>query len=172
MDMAENLGKRYTQEKKEAVLKRMMPPNNEKISAISKEQGITEATLYKWRKEAREKGIATPGDGQVSEKWSSQDKFLVVLETFTMNEAEMGAYCRKKGLYKEQIKAWQATCLNANGSELNLSKQLNQELKEERKKTKTVEKDLIRKEKALAEAAALLLLRKKAQAIWGDQEDG
>jgi transposase-like protein len=169
--MAENLGKRYTLENKEAILKRMMPPNNEKISVISKELGITEATLYKWRKEARVKGSATPGDGQVSEKWSSQDKFLVVLETYTMNEAELAEYCRKKGLYKEQIKAWKATCLNANGSELNLTKQLNQELKEEKKKTKSVEKDLFRKEKALAEAAALLLLRKKAQAIWGDQED-
>lgn len=169
--MAENLGKRYTKEKKEAILNRMMPPNNEKISAISEELGITEATLYKWRKEARVSGNATPGDGQVSEKWSSQDKFLVVLETYTMNEAELAEYCRKKGLYKEQIKAWQATCLIANGSELNLTKQLNQELKEEKKKTKLVEKDLLRKEKALAEAAALLLLRKKAQAIWEVPED-
>jgi len=169
--MADNLGKRYTKEMKEVIVQRMMPPNNEKIRAISKELGITEATLYKWRKEARMKGNATPGDGQVSEKWSSQDKFLVVLETYTMNEAELGEYCRKKGLYKEQIKGWQATCLNANGSELNLTKQLNQELKEEKEKTKLAEKDLSRKEKALAEAASLLLLRKKAQAIWGDQED-
>lgn len=74
--MGKELGKRYTKEEKEAILKRMMPPNNEKISAINKELGITEATLYKWRKEARVKGSATPGDGQVFEKWSSQDKFL------------------------------------------------------------------------------------------------
>lgn len=111
----------------------MKPPNSEKISAINKDLGITETTLYTLRKEACVKGRDTPGDGQVFDKWSGQDKFLVVLETFTMNEAELGAYCRKKGLHKEQIKAWQATCLNANGSELNLSKQLNQELKDEKK---------------------------------------
>jgi transposase len=88
-----------------------------------------------------------------------------------MNGAELAEYCRKKGLYKEQIEAWRDTCLNANGREFNQTKQLNQELKEEKKKAIMLEKDLLKKEKALAEAAAILLLRKKAQAIWGDQED-
>jgi transposase len=169
--MTGNLGKRYSKEMKEAILKRMMPPNNESIKQISEEVGITEATLYKWRKEARKGGSATPGDGQGSEQWSSEDKFLIVMETYTMNEVELAEYCRKKGLYKEQIEAWRGVCLNANGREFDQTKQLNQELKEEKKRAKTLEKDLQKKEKALAEAAALLLLRKKAQAIWGDQED-
>ncbi|MEQ6378791.1 IS3 family transposase, partial [Bacillaceae bacterium S4-13-56] len=106
-----------------------------------------------------------------SEQWSSEDKFLVVMETYAMNQADLAEYCRKKGLYKEQIEVWRESCLNANGLETNHTKQLNQELKEEKRKAKTLEKDLRKKEKALAEAAALLLLRKKAQAIWGDQED-
>jgi transposase len=169
--MTEKLGKRYPNEIKESIVKRMMPPNNEAISQISEEVGITEATLYKWRKAARAAGNATPGDGQVSERWKSEDKFLIVMETYTMNQAELAEYCRKKGLYKEQIEAWRDTCLNANGQESNQTKQLNRVLKEEKKRAKSLEKDLRKKEKALAEAAALLLLRKKAQAIWGDQED-
>jgi len=169
--MTEKLGKRYSKEIKESILKRMMPPNNEAISRISEEVGITEATLYKWRKDARAAGHAIPGDGQGSEQWNSEDKFLIVMETYAMNGAELAEYCRKKGLYKEQIEAWRDTCLNANGREFNQTKQLNLELKEEKKRAKTLEKDLLKKEKALAEAAALLLLRKKAQAIWGDQED-
>lgn len=169
--MKSNNGKRYTEEMKESILRRMMPPNNDSVSQISKELGITEPTLYKWRKEARIAGTPTPGDGQVSEQWSSEDKFLVVMETYSMNQADLAEYCRKKGLYKEQIEAWRESCLNANGREPNQTKQLNQELKEEKRKAKTLEKDLRKKEKALAEAAALLLLRKKAQAIWGDQED-
>jgi hypothetical protein len=68
---------------------------------ISEETGITETTLYKWRKDARIAGNATPGDGQGSEQWSSEDKFLVVMETYAMNEVELAEYCRKKGLYKE-----------------------------------------------------------------------
>jgi transposase len=169
--MTEKLGKRYSKDIKESILKRMMPPKNEAISRISEEVGITEATLYKWRKEARATGIATPGDGLGSEQWNSEDKFLSVMETYAMNGAELAEYCRKKGLYKEQIEAWRDTCLNANGREFNQTKQLSHELKEEKKRGKVLEKDLLKKEKALAEAAAILLLRKKAHAIWGDQED-
>ncbi|KOS63795.1 transposase [Lysinibacillus sp. FJAT-14222] len=162
---------RYSQEQKEAIVKRMMPPNNEAVAQIAKEEGITDVTLYKWRKEARAAGVATPGNGQTSDKWNSQDKFLIVMETFTMNEVELAEYCRKKGLYREQIEAWRNVCLQANGQTSDQTKQLNGALKEEQKRAKQLEKELQKKEKALAEAAALLLLRKKAQAIWGDDED-
>ena len=162
---------RYTAEQKQDIVARMMPPQNEAVAKINKETGITEATLYKWRKEARAAGNATPGNGQTSDKWSSQDKFLVVMETFTMNETELADYCRKKGLYREQIEAWKEVCLQANGQAFDQAKQLNGQLKEEQKRAKLLEKDLQKKEKALAEAAALLLLRKKAQAIWGDEEE-
>lgn len=88
-----------------------------------------------------------------------------------MNETELAEYCRKKGLYREQIEAWKSVCLQANGQILDQTKQVNARLKEEQKRAKVLEKDLQKKEKALAEAAALLLLRKKARAIWGDEED-
>jgi transposase len=94
-----------------------------------------------------------------------------VMETFSMNELELAEYCRKKGLYREQIEAWKSVCLQANGQAFDQEKQLNVQLKEEKQRAKALEKDLQKKEKALAEAAALLLLRKKAQAIWGDDED-
>ena len=164
-------GRRYTQELKDAVLVRMMPPTNESIKSISEELGISEQSLYKWRQKARIDGNATPGNGQTSERWSSEDKFLVVLESYSMNQSELAEYCRKKGLFKEQIDAWRSVCLNANTGEINQTKRLTQELKQEKRRTSEIEKDLRKKEKALAEAAALLLLRKKARAIWGDQED-
>jgi len=169
--MTRKNGKRYSQEQKEAIIKRMMPPNNESVTQISKEEGISDVTLYKWRKEARESGVVAPGNGQTSDKWSSQDKFLIVMETFAMNESELSEYCRKKGLYREQIEAWRSVCLQANGQAFDQAKQLNGALKEEQKRAKQLEKELQKKEKALAEAAALLLLRKKAQAIWGDEEE-
>jgi transposase len=162
---------RYSQDQKEAIVKRMMPPNNESVAQIAKEEGITEVTLYKWRKEARVTGVATPGNGQTSDKWNSQDKFLIVMETFAMNELELAEYCRKKGLYREQIEAWRNVCLQANGQAFDQAKQLNGQLKEEKQRAKQLEKELQKKEKALAEAAALLLLRKKARAIWGDDEE-
>ena len=88
-----------------------------------------------------------------------------------MDELELAEYCRKKGLYPEQIEAWKSVCLQANGQAFDQEKQLNVQLKEEKQRAKTLEKDLQKKEKAMEEAAALLLLRKKAQAIWGDDED-
>lgn len=148
-------GTRYTKEMKDAVLERMMPPQNESVKSIHEELGISRQTLYKWRKQAREAGQATPGNDQASERWSSEDKFLVVLETYSMTQTELAEYCRKKGLYKEQIDAWRASCLGANSGEVNQTKRLSHELKEEKRRTAEVEKDL----------------RKKARAIWGDPED-
>lgn len=162
---------RYTQEMNDAVLVRMMPPNNESVKSISEDLGISAQSLYKLRNKARIDGNATPGNGQTSERWSSEDKFLVVLETYAMNQVDLAEYCRKKGLYKEQIDAWRSVCLSANTGEINQTKRLSQELREEKKRTSEIEKDLRKKEKALAEAAALLLLRKKDGAIWGDLED-
>ena len=169
--MKKRNGVRYPQEQKQSIVKRMMPPNNESVPQIAKEEGISEVTLYKWRKEARTAGMATPGNGQTSNNWNSQDKFLVVMETFGMNESELAEYCRTKGLYREQIEEWKSVCLQANGQAFDQAKQLNGALKEEQKRAKQLEKELQKKEKALAEAAALLLLRKKAQAIWGDDEE-
>lgn len=48
--MTRKHGVRYTKEQKEAVVKRMMPPNNESVSQIAEEMGISDASLYKWRK--------------------------------------------------------------------------------------------------------------------------
>ena len=161
----------YSPELKEALLRRMLLPNNESISKISKEEGISEQTLRNWRDKARAEGIAAPGKDAIPDNWSTQDKFLIVVETASMNEADLAEYARKKGLYVEQIKAWRDACMNANGGVAKEAARLNKELKESEKERKKLEKELARKEKALAETAALLVLRKKAAAIWGDPED-
>ena len=166
----------YSPELKEALLRRMLPPNNESISKlsisrISKEEGISEQTLRNWRDKARADGIAAPGKDALPDNWSTQDKFLIVVETASMNETELAEYARNKGLYIEQIKAWRDACMNANGGVAKEAARLNKELKESEKERKKLEKELARKEKALAETAALLVLRKKADAIWGDPED-
>ena len=155
----------YSPELKDALLRRMLPPNNESITKISREEGISEQTLCNWRDKARKEGYAVPDDG------STQDKFLVVVETASMNETELAEYARKKGLYIEQIKAWKDACMNANGGIAKEASRLNRELKNSEKERRKLEKELQRKEKALAEAAALLVLSKKANAIWGDSED-
>ncbi len=161
----------YSPELKEAMLRRTLPPNNESITKISKEEGISEQTLRNWRDSARANGTPAPGTDAVPEDWSTQDKFLVVVETAKLNETELADYARKKGLYVEQIKAWRDACMNANGGIAKEAARLNRELKEAEKKNKQLARELDRKEKVLAEAAALLVLRKKADAIWGEPEE-
>ena len=161
----------YSQELKDAMLKRMLPPNNESITKISREEGISEQTLRNWRDQARKNGYAAPGTDAAPDDWSTQDKFLVVVETASMNETELAAYAREKGLYVEQIKAWKDACVNANGGVAREAARLNKELKASEKERKKLEKELRYKDKALAETAALLTLSKKARAIWGEPED-
>ena len=88
---------RYSPERKEAVLRKMMPPHNQSIKELAREEGISEATLFNWRKQAREKGLLLPDSDSVPEGWSSRDKFAAVLETAALNENELAEYCRKKG---------------------------------------------------------------------------
>ena len=88
-----------------------------------------------------------------------------------MNEAELAEYCRRKGLYVEQIAAWRKACLQANSNRAAQAKEQREQGKKDRKQIKKLERELHRKEKALAEAAALLVLQKKAQTIWGEAED-
>jgi transposase-like protein len=161
----------YSDELKDALLRRMLPPNNESINKIAREEGISEQTLRNWRDKARAEGIAAPGKDAVADEWSTQDKFLIVVETATMSETELAEYARKKGLYVEQIMAWRDACMNANGGIAQEAARLNKELKAAERANKELQKELNRKEKALAETAALLVLRKKANAIWGEQED-
>ena len=154
---------KHPPELKNKIIGRMMPPTNESIRTLSRETGISEPTLHQWRTQARKNGFAVPADGKESDRWSPQDKFLIVMQTYPMNETELAEYCRSKGLYAEQIEAWRDACLQANGGVAKQSAALQQELKTEKKRSKELEKELRRKESALAETAALLTLRRKAR---------
>lgn len=87
-----------------------------------------------------------------------------------MNQVEFAEYCRKKGLFKEQIEAWKKTCLSANAQEENQTREFATELKVEKKQARQLEKELRHKGKDLAEPAAFLLLRKKAHSIGWNQK--
>jgi len=161
----------YPRERKEAVLKKMLPPHNKTIPEIAKEEGISEGTLYNWRKAARAEGRLMPDGDSTPAGWSARDKFAAVVETAAMNETELSMYCRQKGLYPEQIEQWREACEQANDWDRTQNRKLKESRKADEKRIKELERELRTKEKALAETAALLVLRKKAQAIWGEGED-
>ena len=162
---------KYSEEFKNSIIAKMMPPENRSITQIARETGLSEATLNQWRRKARRGGCAAPADKREAERWSTQDKFLIVVETAKLSEAELAEYCRRKGLFVEQVNAWRDACLQANGGVAKEATRYQQELKQSARRVKDLEKELRRKDAALAETAALLVLRKKAEAIWGDGED-
>ena len=158
----------YPAKRKAAILQKMLPPNNQPIAQLATEEVIAQGTLYSWRAAARAKGQLMPDGDTTPQGWVSADKFAAVLETTAFNESELLSYCREKGLYPQQIKAWRAACEQANDWDRVQNKRLQDNTRSADKRIKELERELHRKEKALAETVALLVLRKKAQAIWGE----
>lgn len=161
---------KYSKEFREAVLKRILPPQNESVHKVAKEEGITAQTIYNWRAKTQNENNIISTDEPEAIIWNTRDKFNIVVETIGMSEIELSEYARQKGLFVEQIHKWRDVCISANGGLAKEASQLNKALKESEKKARQMEKELIRKDKALAEAAALMLLQKKANAIWGEPE--
>ena len=93
----------------------------------------------------------------------------MVVETAALSEAERGEYCRKRGLYPEQLQAWRRACAQANAAPV--TPRATPAKLSDKRRVQELERELRRKDKALAETAALLVLRKKADAIWGKDED-
>ena len=124
----------YPKERRESVLKKMLPPNNLSITALAKEEGISNATLYNWRKQAREQGRLMPDSDNTPNGWTSRDKFAVVMETAAMDQAQIAAYCREKGIYVEQLNQWRAACEQANDWSQASEKELKSATKADRKK--------------------------------------
>ena len=156
----------YSAERKEAVLKKMLPPNNRSIREIAEEEVVSEATLYNWRKAARAEGRLLPDGDQALAGWTATDKFAAVVETAALNEAELSAWRRERGLYPEQIRQWREACEQANDWDRTRNERLKQARKTDQQRIKALERELKKKEKVLAETADLLVLSKKAEAIW------
>lgn len=157
----------YSNELKEQIVRKMLPPGNQSVSTIHQETGISEPTLYAWKKQYRERGFVVPSKSSHPNDWDARSKLAAVIQTAAMNEAELSAWCREQGIYKEQLAAWKAAFESMSSappaSPIEMAAVL--------KKNRTLQKELDRKDKALAETAALLALSKKAWAIWGNDED-
>jgi|TARA_E500000178_G_scaffold351233_1_gene411888 transposase len=167
--------RRYSETVKADVRRRMSPPQRQSVARISEELGIHVMTLYKWRKTWRLQGDVVPASQREPEGWSAADKFTVVLETAGLNATELSAYCRERGLYPEQVDRWRQAAQDANENPvltMKEQKELEKLRAQDQREIKRLQKELRRKEKALAEAAALLMLRKKWEAFCSEDAEG
>jgi transposase-like protein len=169
----------YSETFKKKLVARMLMPNPRPMTMLSRETGVTEPTLYRWRNEATLKGMSTdrPDDKPTTptkppHAWSPEDKLTVVLEATAVSEAEFGAFLRRKGVHEAQLAEWRKQVTEGAVAALRGPSGRDRKAAHvEAKRVRELERELARKDKALAEAAALLILKKKVQAIWGDEDD-
>jgi transposase-like protein len=160
----------YSPERKQAILNKMTE-SGLSIPKLAKEEGISEATLYNWRNQARANGTLMPDSDAGPKGFSAQDRLNAVIQTAAMNEAQIAEYCRKHGLYPEQIERWRQSCLAGCETSPSISlDEMERSRKKDKKQIQKLEKELKRKEKALAEAAALMVLRKNLETLLGEED--
>lgn len=167
---------RYSPAFRTLMIQKMTDPDRPSAASISDDIGVSVSTLYRWVSEADTLCLgdnAEPPSFTESmqrfatmkrpQDWSAEEKLAAVLEAASLSEEEFGAFLRSRGLHDAQLQQWRDQMLI--GLEPKPAKRA------ETKRIKDLEKELRRKDRALAETAALLVLKKKAQEIWGDEDD-
>lgn len=167
---------KYSQERKEAIINKMLPPSSMSVSELAKQENIPYGTLYTWKqiyiektKQAQE--LQTENTTASTKQWIAEQKLATIIETNTLSEQERHEYCRKNGLYSVEIESWKASIIKETEQNVAQVKIDKSELKKLRSENNSLKKELNRKEKALAETAALLVLRKKLDALREENED-
>ena len=149
---------RYGQAFKDRVVARVLPPESAAVDVVAREIGVTPGTLQRWREAA----LSKPARGRV---WTAGSRLEAVITTAALDDAGQSAWCRAHGTYPVELAAWRAsaTAALAAPDEARASPQAT---RQDRKRIKELERELLRKDRALAETAALLVLSKKVAAIF------
>lgn len=160
---------------KSRMIQRLAAPDALTAAALAAEVGVAQSTLSRWKRQAGTILDMTNTSQKDNHKQPPQDrpaeeKLRIVMEAAQLSDKELGAYLRKEGVHESHLDAWRKSMLDALTSSSMASKG-SRKGTSEAKKVKALERELRRKEKALAETAALLVLKKKANAIWGDGGD-
>lgn len=158
----------YTSEfKEEAVRKVLLSKSHTSIFELSKSIGVSSATLRQWVKRHHDVILV---NAQISET----EQIDAVLKTMNLSADERSIYCRQHGLLPEELESWELE-MKKNLATPNVEKseylKLQKETEALKQKLAATNKELLRKDKALAEAAALLLLQKKVQALLGGEDE-
>jgi transposase len=158
---------KYSLAFKKSILRRILSPNSESVRAISRETGVSENSLYMWIKKAKNNSLNADGELNPSQR-GPKEKMRLLLEGKSISPEEQGKWLRENGLHSEHLHQFEEELKNIVINKNEAQKKENKNLKKENQDLK---KELRRKDKALAETAALLTLKKKAIAYWGDGEE-
>lgn len=160
----------YSDRFRSEMVSKMLGPNAVSARALAGRVGVGQPTLSRWLREAKMSAVSrgskkaeTPR--RRSRQWTAAEKLRVVIEAGALDEAGVGELLRREGLHQADLQHFREEALAGLGT-----KPARPGESPEAKRIKELERELSRKEKALAEAAALLVLRKKLNALWGEAE--
>ncbi|PJC02658.1 MAG: IS3 family transposase, partial [Gallionellales bacterium CG_4_9_14_0_8_um_filter_59_50] len=143
------------------VVARLLPPESANVGAVAKEIGVSVQTLERWREDAQTR----PARGRA---WSAGARLETIITTAALDEAGKSAWCREHGIYPAELDKWRLSATTAL-TEPEEARASPQSTRQDKKRIKELERELLRKDRALAETAALLVLSKKGR---GDLQQG
>lgn len=161
-----NLKTQYTDAFRQQALQKVYARGSRSVISIAEELNLNHWTLKNWMKpkknavKHKDTTVKRPRD------WTAADRLNALLTTHSMDQQALSAYCRHKGIFSHHLKQWREDFESGTSS----SPAHLAELRDLKSSHKNLQSELNRKEKALAEAAALLVLQKKFQALWEDKE--
>ncbi len=159
----------YSIQVKDAVLKKVLD-GNQPHQEIAQEFGIGRSTIGKWLRDNKQNGnIELSTKEKRPRDWTAEERLFALIETGSLTDAECTVWCRRNGIYPHHLDQWKKETISAMSSHSN--KKQNKKERTLKKEITSLKKDLSRKDRALAETAALLVLKKKVQEIWGEPED-
>jgi len=159
----------YPIQLKEAVLKKVLQGNKLHYE-VARESGVGQSTIGKWLKEHKQNGnIKLESKEKRPKDWTAEERISAIIKTGVMVTEERTSWCRKKGIFIHNLDQWKKDAISTMIPKPN--KEQIEEHRNLKKEISALKKDLSRKDKALAETAALLVLKKKAQEIWGEIEE-
>lgn len=165
----------YSDSFKAQMVKKMLAPSGVSATTLAEKVGVSQPTLSRWKREAIEgAGMKTPPPTEAPrvqkspKDWTAEEKMRLLVVAAGLSEEDLGALLRREGVHQAQLEEWCETARSALAGGKPASKKADVIAA---KRVKELERELARKEKALAEVSALLVLKKKVQAIWGDEDD-
>lgn len=96
------------------IRERMSPPNRESVAEIDRSTGVNAHTLNSWGHRWKQEGLLVPATSKAPEEWSAADKLAAVIQAAGLSGADLGAYCRERGLHPKQLARWRQVAEDAN----------------------------------------------------------
>jgi transposase-like protein len=158
------MSRKYSREFKEALVTQILTRGDRTVASVCAEAGVSRKTATTWVRVCGTVSAHPTPRGRMT--WTAEAKLKALVETAGLAEEELGLYLRREGLYSHQITAWRAEVIAHFETKPTGAKDARDETIHQ------LEREILRKDKALAEASALLILQKKVELIWGNGREG